>query len=121
MTTGVRTTPHHSEQTGPGWGAIALARGPLNLTRPRGNNFVAGEWDRDPAGTTVTVPCEGWPGNGSYDELITSMTAADTGAWIANTYIDYTSGGADYTLVVPWDHIMCGTAVDHSGCDPVPR
>ena len=117
--TGVRTLPPKAERTGKGWGGTIVRRGKPDFTDPTAENFYRGTWNEDPAGTEVSIACDGWPGpdDDGYTELLTTMSAGLAGAEVDRTDIDYTTAsGKKYTLVVELDFVMCGNRTRDPDC-----
>jgi len=55
-------------------------------------------------------------GDQGYTDLLTELTVGRRGAMVRRTYVDYTSGGRQYTLVVRWEMTACGTSMtEHCG------
>lgn len=51
-----------------------------------------------------------------YTDLLTELTVDRRGSKVTRTYVDYTSGGRRYTLVIRWEMTACGTAIsEHCG------
>jgi hypothetical protein len=45
-----------------------------------------------------------------FSELVTTMRVPSSGAWVHRTFVDYKAGGRNYTLVIRWEMVGCGTA-----------
>lgn len=86
----------------------ALGEPPLERS---GEDGFAGQWIRPVAGTVIDNRCDP-EGGGARHELVTTFQSTNAGAWSTRTLVDYTSGGAKYTLVIDWQYIACGSEVE---------
>ncbi|HEX4977522.1 MAG TPA: hypothetical protein VFV40_06610 [Nocardioides sp.] len=113
LRTFVRTvTPEDLEAADPDGVVIGAAR----YRRPGGRQreFV-GSFSSDVAGTVVRQPCservdqENGILQKGFSELVFEIKAGPAGAFVPRTYVDYTRGRREYTLVVNWQMGVCGT------------
>jgi hypothetical protein len=45
-----------------------------------------------------------------FSELVTTMRVPAAGVWVHRTFVDYRAGGVNFTLVIRWEMVGCGTA-----------
>lgn len=68
---------------------------------------LGGRFERvSPNGTTVVPTCS----NGPDVELLTTVRSGAGGAELDDIVIEYTQGGSDYQLSVPYRYISCGAS-----------
>lgn len=116
LRTYVRTvTPEDLATADPDHVVIGTAR----YRHPEGRlrEFV-GAFSTEVAGTVVRQPCservdqeKGMLQKG-FSELVFEIKAGRAGAFVPRTYVDYTRGRREYTLVVNWQMGVCGTRTD---------
>jgi hypothetical protein len=93
--------------------------GTARYRRPGGRlrEFV-GAFSTEVAGTVVRQPCservdqENGILQKGFSELVFEIKAGRAGAFVPRTYVDYTRGRREYTLVVKWEMGVCGTRTD---------
>lgn len=75
---------------------------------------------RPAAGAVISQTCASAreaPANG-YTDLLTELTVDARGGEAERTFVDYTSSGRRYTLVIRWKMTACGTQIrEHCGHD----
>jgi hypothetical protein len=110
----LRVVPPEAEQRpGFSWDAYYSEAAPFpgNDAKPYGGTL------RPVKGAVVEQSCaRRKAGDDGYTDLLTELTVDGRGAMVRRTYVDYTSGGRHYTLVVRWEMSACGTAMtQHCG------
>jgi hypothetical protein len=108
VTTYVHTVPAASARTGPGeWTPVLTRYG----TPERYADWpYVGRGDFEaPAGVGVDAICGADERADPYMQVVTVMKVGAAGARFDNLSIDYEYEGSEYTLVVPWTNIACGS------------
>lgn len=105
-----RLTPEAAQQVGDpdGWtpiGSIGGTHGHYGNWGPVRGTFVRA------LSAPITQDCAEVGSSSARTELLTEMTVDKHGGWVHETYIDYHVGDQAYTLVIPWDNVMCGDQI----------